>query len=251
MTIEQITIAYPFGVSHPGSGSSPPANCYLGHIATFCALAGDASPSSISNLPGHRAAISHRPLCSHRITTLIPPSAHRDQCLSVYPLPPSRAARCNADCSQRVPDVCKLHFHPMSSSPRAYCIQYLTSSNHVSVLFPRASLSYFTQVLFQHPNTYPLLLVSYPHTPPHLPSHLSNPQPLQDIMAFTSNNTSNCDFSIEFHAVTAFPSSSSQERSREDPPSPPPQPPPSPVNWSHPLSDLGDMSSDLVRLCDP
>jgi hypothetical protein len=141
----------------------------------------------------------------------------------------------------------------MLSSPRAFCIQYLISSNHVSVLFPKASLSYFTQVSFQHP-ILTLFSLSQTLTPLHIYPHISqtpNPKSLQDIMVFTYNNHSNCDHSIEFHAVTTFPLSLSQERSREDPPSPPPQPPPSPVNWSHPLSDLGDMSSDLVRLCDP
>jgi hypothetical protein len=70
-------------------------------------------------------------------------------------------------------------------------------------------------------------------------------------MAFAYNTTSIHNYSDGLLAITAFTLSSSQERSREDPPSPPPQPPPSPVNWSRPMSDIDDMSLEMVCWCHP
>ncbi|KAF2800364.1 hypothetical protein K505DRAFT_370266 [Melanomma pulvis-pyrius CBS 109.77] len=65
-------------------------------------------------------------------------------------------------------------------------------------------------------------------------------------MAFTHNTTPTHYHQNSLSTFTMFASRPSQERSREDPPSPPPQPPPSPVNWSRSLSDLDDMSLELI-----
>ncbi|KAF1943990.1 hypothetical protein EJ02DRAFT_432766 [Clathrospora elynae] len=143
-----------------------------------------------------------------------------------------RAGRCDADCLSPGSLNLPARHSPLSATYQTFVVNYLTSSDYVSLL-PRASSAFTT-----HPNRTIFQYLSKHHHSTRFQT--SNKESPAVNMVITMTSSMHTNDLVNRHHVNAAVSlsifTSPQDRSRDDPPSPPPQPPPSPAGWNRPIS---------------